>query len=168
VSERRLTRRSFLARGAVAGLGPSGPLARAALAATAAKAGDRPFPALPAGTESMPQIKHIVVLMMENHSFDNHFGTLARSGVDGLRASDRNPDGNGGYVYVTQAPSTCQAGYTISQSWDASHQSWDHGRNDGFVEACGADACTTTRPASCRTTTRSRRRSRCATATSRR
>ena len=26
----------------------------------------------------LPQIKHIVVLMMENHSFDNYLGTLGR------------------------------------------------------------------------------------------
>ena len=30
-----------------------------------------------------PQIKHIVVLMMENHSYDNYLGTLAGRG-DGL------------------------------------------------------------------------------------
>ena len=40
--------------------------------------GDRPDPSRPAGTDMLPQIKHIVVLMMENHSFDNYLGTLGR------------------------------------------------------------------------------------------
>ncbi len=34
-----------------------------------------PFPHLPAGTPSMHEIKHIVVLIMENHSFDSFFGS---------------------------------------------------------------------------------------------
>jgi phospholipase C len=33
--------------------------------------GQRPEPSLPAGTNRLPQIEHIVVLMMENHSYDN-------------------------------------------------------------------------------------------------
>jgi len=144
----RISRRAFLAQGAAAGLGlvAGGPLARAAAAAggLTLKAGDRPYPSLPAGTESFPQIQHIVVLMMENHSFDNHLGALGRTGVDGLTfkngvAVNSNP-GPGGPVYASPAPSTCQAGYTISQSWDASHQCWDGGRDDGFVRACGPES----------------------------
>ena len=43
-----------------------------------ARPGERPDPSRPAGTDMLPRIKHIVVLMMENHSFDNYFGTLGR------------------------------------------------------------------------------------------
>ena len=43
-----------------------------------ARPGDRPDPSRPAGTDLLPQVKHIVVLMMENHSFDNYLGTLGR------------------------------------------------------------------------------------------
>ena len=35
-----------------------------------------PFPGLPAGTASLHQIEHVVVLMMENHSFDNLLGLV--------------------------------------------------------------------------------------------
>jgi phospholipase C len=140
----RFSRRVFLGKGAAAGLSlaTAGSLAELARAATLAKAGDRPYPALAAGTESIPQIQHIVVLMMENHSFDNHFGALTRRGVDGLalNANGKSRYSNpapGGRTYVTAASSTCQAGSTISQSWDASHQAWNNGRNDGFIKACG-------------------------------
>ncbi len=44
---------------------------------------ERPRPDRPAGDDLIPQIKHIVVLMMENHSYDNYLGTLPGRG-DGL------------------------------------------------------------------------------------
>ena len=144
-----LTRRSFL-KGAAAGsafAALGAPLR--GLARTAAHPlygpGDRPFPLLAAGTESLPQIQHIVVLMMENHSFDNHFGALQRAGVDGLTFRDgyavnSNPSPDGETVYSAPAPSTCQANYRISQSWDASHRSWNYGSNNGFVSQCGPES----------------------------
>ena len=50
--------------------------------------GSRPNPTLPEGTDTMPKIEHIVVVMMENHSFDARFGMLGRG--DGFKL-----DGNG-------------------------------------------------------------------------
>ena len=44
-----------------------------------------------AGADGLPQVRHIVVLMMENHSYDNYFGLLAGRG-DGLAPG---PDGAG-------------------------------------------------------------------------
>ena len=35
-----------------------------------------PDPGLPMGADRYPQVRHIVLLMMENHSFDNYLGTL--------------------------------------------------------------------------------------------
>src|SRR5215471_10945456 len=53
--------------------------------------GDRPDPSRPVGTDMLPQIKHIVVLMMENHSFDNYLGTLGR-GAGLPLGDDGTPD----------------------------------------------------------------------------
>src|SRR5215472_7666539 len=36
----------------------------------------RPNPTLPEGTDTIPKLEHIVVVMMENHSFDGRFGML--------------------------------------------------------------------------------------------
>ena len=64
-----------------------------------ARPGDRPDPSRPAGTNMLPQIKHIVVLIMENYSFDNYLGTLGRG--EGLPLGDdatpdaENPDSAG-------------------------------------------------------------------------
>ena len=106
-----------------------------------------PFPHLPAGTPTMPQIRHVVVVIMENHSFDNLLGMVpwqvpGRAGVDGLsvrrgRVLDGNPSPGGGRVRASHAASPCQLPRRPSQSWNASHQSFDGGRNDGFVRASG-------------------------------
>src|ERR1700758_155343 len=47
--------------------------------------GSLPYPELAAGTDTIPQLQHIVVLMMENHSYDNHLGMLDRAGTDGFK-----------------------------------------------------------------------------------
>ncbi len=100
--------------------------------------GSLPDPRLPAGTDTVPQIEHIVVVMQENHSFDNYFGTLGRG--DGFtldrhgRPINSNPDPMGGYVRAFHETDTCQPG-GVSQSWNASHVQFDGGRNDGFVRS---------------------------------
>ena len=43
----------------------------------------RPRPELAAGSDLIPQIKHIVILMMEGHSYDNYLGMMRGRG-DGL------------------------------------------------------------------------------------
>jgi phospholipase C len=37
-----------------------------------------PNPAIASATDTVPQIEHVVVLMMENHSYDNFLGMLGR------------------------------------------------------------------------------------------
>src|ERR1700735_4162113 len=118
-----LTRRTLL-RGAAGGaaLVASAGLpawARPALAAGGLRKPDSlPFPHLRAGTPSMPKIDHIVVLMMENHSFDNLLGLVpyqvpGRHMVDGLtrrkgRLTNLNPDSSGRKVRAQKASSPCQ------------------------------------------------------------
>jgi phospholipase C len=104
-----------------------------------------PFPHKPAGTPSMPEIEHIVVLMMENHSFDNLLGMVphqvpGRRSVDGLRVAggkvvNSNPDASGTPVVAVHATSPCQLSGEPSQTWNASHEAYDNGLNDGFVRA---------------------------------
>ena len=62
-----------------------------------AEPGVRPRPDLPEGHDLMPDIKHIVVLMMENHSYDNYLGTLDGRGdglPDGAQAANPRSDGS--------------------------------------------------------------------------
>jgi phospholipase C len=104
--------------------------------------GDRPFPKLPEGTDLVPQIRHVVVVMMENHSFDNYLGTLGRG--DGFdldrhgRPRDTNRAADGTEVRAFRMPSTCQLDHEPSNAWNASHISLGARlRNDGFVRGSG-------------------------------
>jgi phospholipase C len=92
-----------------------------------------PAPAVPTG---IPPVKHVIVLMMENHSTDNLLGHLDKPGFDTLPAGASNPNAKGTPVPAFHLPDLCPATY-LSQSWDDSHQSWDQGHNDGFVRAIG-------------------------------
>src|SRR5438270_2559790 len=116
--------RSVLGFGALAAGGPLPP-------------GTRPYPTLPEGIDTLPQIEHIVVVMMENHSFDNYLGMLGRGDGFTLDASGKptasNPDGHGNLVHAFHMPTPCQLSSKPSQSWNASHVQLDGGRNDGFV-----------------------------------
>jgi phospholipase C len=102
--------------------------------------GQRPDPSLPAGTDRLPQIKHIVVLMMENHSFDNYLGTLAGRGeglplgADGQPDAE-NPDVSGNPVRAHHLTSTVQHEGVPCQSWSATHEQWGSGKLNGFVTA---------------------------------
>jgi phospholipase C len=100
--------------------------------------GQRPRPSLPAGTDLLPQIKHIVVLMMENHSYDNYFGMLAGRGEGfplgpGGQPTAANPDADGNPVACHQLPATEQSPDAPCQSWYASQLQWNAGKMDGFV-----------------------------------
>ena len=161
----RITRRALLASGA-AGAGGLAALAHAGLPAWArpvASAGalrkpdSRPFPGLPAGhpTPGLERIEHVVVLMLENHSFDNILGMVphqvrGRHTLDGFRfghhgrpinwnPTTATPTVTRPRVYAIRAASPCQPNNVI-QTWNASHLSWNHGANNGFVQESTAQA----------------------------
>jgi phospholipase C len=123
-------------------------ISRASRQQPAEPRGPLPRPSLPAGVDLLPQIKHIVVLMMENHSYDNYLGMLQGRGEGFPLGPDHEPEvaNNGGSGEVVRAfhlPTTRQLKGIPSQSWRASHLQWGQGKNDGFVttaQAVMADA----------------------------
>jgi phospholipase C len=74
-------------------------------------AGERPRPDLPPGTDLLPLIRHIVVLMQENHSFDNYLAALHE---------DPGPP-------LHHLTSTAQHKGNPTQSWRASHLQYEEG-----------------------------------------
>jgi phospholipase C len=144
-ASRRGLLKAGLAVGAVAGTGgwrSAASLAGRQQARSALrKPGSRPYPGLAAGTDTIPQIKHIVVLMMENHSYDNHLGMLGRPGADGYAlgsdgrplAANSYPDGR--LQHAFRMPTTCQLFGKPSQSWQDGHTQFDGGKLDGFVKS---------------------------------
>jgi phospholipase C len=147
----RLTRRSFLRYGgaAAASISSAGSMWRAALASgrTLRVPDSLPNPKVPAGSvnEALP-FDHLVVVMMENHSFDNLLGALSRSGqphAHGLhfnragQARNENPGPEGSvrsFVIGTTAQSPA-----VSQTWNATHEQIDGGKMDGFVRSVQSD-----------------------------
>ena len=107
------------------------------------RAGSRPRPEHPVGTDQVPQIKHIVVVMMENHSFDNVLGMSGRGdgftlGSDGLPTAS-NPDGHGNLIHSFHMPTECQNN-GIGNDWRVAHEAYDGGTNQGFVTSTSAEA----------------------------
>jgi phospholipase C len=120
------------------------PGASTTTAPTALKAsGSLPNPSVATGTDQVPQIEHFVVVMMENHSFDNILGL---NGVgDGFTLGPngqpiaKNPDGHGNYVSAFHMPTECQT-RGVRNDWVAAHEAYDNGTCQGFVTSSTAEA----------------------------
>jgi phospholipase C len=100
----------------------------------------RPYPALPEGVDTLPQIEHVVIYMQENQSFDHYFGTLR--GVDGFTfgpdgmPTNSNPDASGNAVTVSHHEATCD-GISGDHGWNGTHRSINGGAMDGFAQVSG-------------------------------
>lgn len=116
-------------------------------------------PARAATTEStgtITDIKHVVILMQENRSFDHYFGTL--QGVRGF-ADKAGITLSGGYsvfdqpnglsrqypwAFNTTSPIFGQSSEVVTQcdgsldhSWATQHSAWNNGKMDSWVSAKG-------------------------------
>lgn len=88
----------------------------------------------------LASVDHVVVVMMENRSFDNFLGGLcldpdypAAARLDGLKGDEVNPDADGNMVKASR-----QTGNGIldpRHDWISSRAAFNIGRNDGFVRA---------------------------------
>jgi phospholipase C len=98
---------------------------------------------------SLPEIKHVVILMQENRSFDHYFGTLA--GVRGFADPDALKLSNGqsvfyqpdeenpkGYLlpfHLDTHASSAQKIPSTSHAWAVQHEAWNGGRMDRWLPA---------------------------------
>jgi phospholipase C len=99
---------------------------------------DRPAPELAEGTDLIPQIQHIVILMMQGHSYDNYLGMLERG--DGFRLSEGRPGEvnlatDGTAVGLAALDGSPTARVAPSDSVWAGSIERDGGRTDGFVRS---------------------------------
>jgi phospholipase C len=88
----------------------------------------------------LSHVDHLVVVVMENRSFDNFLGGLrldpAYPGaalVDGLTGEECNPDADGNMVKTCQQ--TGNGTLDPRHDWVSSRAAFNVGRNDGFVRA---------------------------------
>ncbi|KAA2267015.1 phospholipase C, phosphocholine-specific [Solihabitans fulvus] len=105
-------------------------------------------PAQAAG--SLDAVKHVVVFMQENRSFDHYFGGLSgMRGFDDRTAVLRNGTGGktvfaqpsgSGTEYPFRLDTTVMDGQGVadlSHSWSTGHQAWHGGKSDAWVAAKG-------------------------------
>ena len=84
--------------------------------------------------ELLAEVDTIVVVMMENRSFDHYFGSatfLEDYAVEGLTGKETNPrlDGSPVPVYLLENLQPLDPPH----SWNSCHDQWNGGANDGFV-----------------------------------
>ncbi len=98
---------------------------------------------------SLKDIKHVVILMQENRSFDHYFGTLA--GVRGFndpkalklpngrsvfyQPDTENPNGYMLPFHLDTRASSAQQIPSTSHAWAVQHKSWNRGGMDGWLSA---------------------------------
>ncbi|SEM35164.1 alkaline phosphatase family protein, partial [Streptacidiphilus jiangxiensis] len=139
-----VTRRTFL--GSAAALGAALGLDSLPGAAPRAAA---------ATTGTITDVKHVVVLMQENRSFDHYFGTLkgvrgfddrATIELSGGYSVFNQPNGSGRqYPWQLSATSTwwwgvskeqlAQCDGSLDHSWSTQHSAWNNGKMDNWVSA---------------------------------
>src|SRR3984957_4379526 len=139
---RRFLQATGLGAAAAAAVGVSGGSAAASVARSSASSAR----ALPKGlTGSIADVKHVVILMQENRSFDHYFGTLR--GVRGFGDKQvltyphgttifQQPDqarGDLGYLLPYQL--TDQVDGDLDHSWAGDHEARNGGRWDNWVPA---------------------------------
>ncbi len=98
-----------------------------------------------AAPKQLSGIDNIVVVMMENRSFDHMFGSLrtdadypGANAVDGLTGTENNLDGSGRPLLVNLAPGTISK-LNPKHDWDSCHRTFNQGRNDSFVAVNAGD-----------------------------
>ncbi|HEX7842747.1 MAG TPA: alkaline phosphatase family protein [Kofleriaceae bacterium] len=99
-------------------------------ATTAATIGPQ-VPAIPPGT-----VEHVIVVMRENHSFDEYLSAYRPSGgqtIDVATDDNSNPDpaSGGKPIHRFHDPRYCIE--DANHEWSAAHLQFDNGRLDGFV-----------------------------------
>ncbi|KIF75996.1 phospholipase C [Streptomyces sp. 150FB] len=103
----------------------------------------------PARNGKLSDIKHVVLLMQENRSFDHYFGTL--SGVRGFSDpkavklpngdsvfKQPDPDGAQGYMlpyHLDSKTTSAQAIPSTSHAWEVQHAAWNGGKMDNWLPA---------------------------------
>ena len=145
-----LNRRNFLALSIkAAALGVSGLTLGGVL--KTAKAATPPPP-----TGTITDIKHVIILMQENRSFDHYFGTLQgvrgfndKAGItlSGGYSVFNQPNGSGRqypWAFDSTAPASGQTSEVLTQcdgsldhSWATQHTAWNGGKMDSWVAAKG-------------------------------
>src|SRR5262249_45799395 len=103
----------------------------------------------PRGSGNLRDVKHVVILMQENRSFDHYFGTLP--GVRGCsdpgaiqlstgqpvfyQPDSASPDGYLLPFHLDTTTTSAQAIPSTSHAWTVQHSAWNNGAMDNWLPA---------------------------------
>jgi phospholipase C len=140
VTRRRFLQYTALGTAAAAAVGIGGGPAAASVAGRSAAR------ALPNGwSGTIADLKHVVILMQENRSFDHYFGTLR--GVRGFGDKQILTYPNGNNIFQQPDAARTDLGYLLpynltdqvdgdlDHSWDGDHEAWNGGLWNNWVPA---------------------------------
>jgi phospholipase C len=116
---------------------------RAACAFEAGATAEQTLGLDPALAAQLP-IRHVVVVMRENRSFDHLLGRLAESGqaqAEAIPPSFMNVDGSG-KVVLPFRPKSTRLGLNADHQWNGMHRGIHDGAMDGFVRNAGGSTFT--------------------------
>jgi phospholipase C len=141
-----VTRRRFLQYTALGSAAAAAAGLSAGPAAASVARGSAAARALPKGwTGTIADLKHVVILMQENRSFDHYFGTL--SGVRGFGDKQALTWQNGNNIFQQPDATRTDLGYLLpynltdqvdgdlDHSWDGDHEAWNGGLWNQWVPA---------------------------------
>ena len=137
-SRRQFSRRHFLQQAGAAGLSTMAP---PLLAAPHAASGFRVAKGLlkenlAARTAGIPQVKTIILLMQENHSFDHYFGSYSGLPSGWGTPSNYTSGGQAPFHFTTLTDNNNDPNH----SWSAIHEGYANGAMNGWYAANGIDA----------------------------
>ena len=138
-----------LAGAAAVGLAPATASATSRSRSKTPGPGTLPNPSAPAGTDQIPLIKNIVIVMMENHSYDNILGMMPGRGDGFVLGGDGKPTASNPWptsavfpppskhavLHAFPMPNPCQQPAHPYNTWEAFKVSYAGGRNNGFVKS---------------------------------
>ena len=141
VTRRRFLTYTALGTAAAAAVGATG-----GIAAASVRGGSTAAKALPKGwTGTIADVKHVVILMQENRSFDHYFGTLC--GVRGFGDKQALSYQNGTSIFQQPDSARTDLGYLLpynltdqtdgdlDHSWDGDHEARNGGLWNNWVAA---------------------------------
>ena len=152
---RRLSRRRFMAAGAAAGAAGAAGVVAGGLPAQAAQVSAAASQRVlkPAKlTRTIRDLKHVVVFMQENRSFDHYFGMLPGVRGFGDKQALQLPGGldvfhqpdagrtDGGYLlpfHMDSATVDAFSGWDLGHGWPDYHQMWNNGAWNQWIPAKG-------------------------------
>ncbi len=90
-------------------------------------------------TTSTP-IKHLIILMMENHSFDNLFGVYGKLSNGSMSADVTQPVDLTNYPLTENVTAVSEGTFTTSNPYEGFsqyHTDWNQGKMNGFLQGSG-------------------------------